>query len=283
MKLSKAVITAAGPKETRLPLQRFVDLDGQEKTALQIIFEEVVAAGVKEIAVVVRPGDRATYTEAAGDYAQILTFVEQPEPKGYGEAIYRAAGFVGDEPFIHLVNDHLYISEERRRCAQQLVEIARAEDCPVSAVQATRESMLPYYGAIGGSRVEGRNDLYIVENVSEKPTPTEAEQALLVPGLRAGRYLCFFGMHVLTPMVMEILGEHVRAANGAPVLLSPALAELANRERYLAAELKGTRYNMGVKYGLLVTQLALALSGTEREEVLAMLVELLASRRQTTA
>ena len=82
MKLSKAVITAAGPNQNRLPLQRFVDLDGLEKTALQIIVEEVVAAGVKEIAVVIQPGDQTSYSDAAGDYAQMLTFVEQPRPRG---------------------------------------------------------------------------------------------------------------------------------------------------------------------------------------------------------
>ena len=32
-----------------------------------------------------------------------------------------------------------------------------------------------------------------------EPTPSVAEQQLTVPGLRAGFYLCFFGVHVLTP------------------------------------------------------------------------------------
>ena len=88
----------------------------------------------------------------------------------------------------------------------------------------------------------------------EKPTPTEAEQRLIVPGLRAGHYLCFFGMHVLTPAVMDLLGEDVRRAEGgpgagrtAPVQLSPALDRLASRERYLALEVPGQRYNIGVR------------------------------------
>ena len=79
----------------------------------------------------------------------------------------------------------------------------------VSAVQASRETLLPYYGAVGGRRLAGRQDLYLVEDVMEKPTPTEAEQHLLVPGLRAGHYLCFFGIHVLTPAVMAVLAELV--------------------------------------------------------------------------
>jgi UTP--glucose-1-phosphate uridylyltransferase len=58
--------------------------------------------------------------------------------------------------------------------------------------------------------------------------------------------------------------------------LSAALAELTRREKYLALEIAGARYNIGVKYGILTAQLALAMSGKDREEVLAQLVELLA-------
>jgi UTP--glucose-1-phosphate uridylyltransferase len=127
--------------------------------------------------------------------------------------------------------------------------------------------------------VPGRQDLYLIEHVIEKPTPTEAEQQLMVPGLRVGHYLCFFGMHVLTPAVMEILAEHVRAAGGrGGVQLSPALAELAARERYLALANLGRSYDIGAKYGLLTAQLALSLEGADRDEVLAQLVELLALR-----
>jgi UTP--glucose-1-phosphate uridylyltransferase len=61
--------------------------------------------------------------------------------------------------------------------------------------------------------------------------------------------------------------------------LSSALAELARRGRYLALETRGRRYDMGARHGLLTAQLALALAGEDREEVLAGLVELLAQRR----
>ncbi len=281
MKITKAVITAAGPQQSRLPLQRFVDLDGSEKSALEIIIEEVVAAQVEQIALVIRPGDQDLFAEAAGIYEPLLTFVEQPAARGYGEAVYRAADFVGDQPFLHLVGDHLYISGEARRCAQQLVEVARSEECVVSAVQPTRENRLFQYGTIGGRPVAARKGLYEVENILEKPTPTDAEQHLLVPGQRAGHYLCLFGMHVFTPTVMEILQGLVEADGNQPVLLTPALAQVSNRERYLATELRGTRYNIGVKYGVLITQLALALNGDEREEILAQLVEFLANREAT--
>ena len=50
--------------------------------------------------------------------------------------------------------------------------------------------------------------------------------------------------------------------------LSPVLAELAQHERYLALETHGRRYAVDVRYGLLTAQLALALSGQDRDEVL---------------
>lgn len=294
MNITKAVITAAGRNQRTLPLQTLIDRDGVEKSVLCILVEEALSAGVTEIAVIVAPGDEAAYAEVVGDYAGRLHFVPQEEPRGYGHAIYCARDFVGDAPFLHLVGDHLYVSGTDRRCARQLVAVAQAEACAVSAVQATRETLLPYYGTVGGRRVAGRKDLYVIETVIEKPTPTEAELRLIVPGLRAGHYLCFFGMHVLTPTVMHILGEQLGNPKSQPdypkskpkypkspdqsVNLSDALALLARREKYLAFEEQALRYDVGVKYGLLTAQLALALSGEERGEVLARLLELLATR-----
>ena len=85
-------------------------------------------------------------------------------------------------------------------------------------------------------------------------------------------------MHALTPAAMDLLGEEVDLSNGGNVHLTTALARLAQRERYLASELKGHRYDIGVRYGLLTAQLALALDGQDRDEVLSGLVELLARR-----
>ena len=112
----------------------------------------------------------------------------------------------------------------------------------------------------GRPPVAGRDGLYQIERVLEKPTPTQAEQELIVPGLRAGHYLCLFGMHVLTPAVMELLAERATAVAAVAGCSRRRLAELARRERYLAMELDGTRFNIGVKYGMLMAQLALALA-----------------------
>jgi len=284
MRITKAVITAAGRKQRTLPLQTLIDRDGVEKSVFSILLEEVVAAGIDEICVVVHPGDERAYSQVAGKHAGRLHFVPQVDPLGHGHAVYCAQAFAGRDPFLHLVGDHLYVSRTTETCAQMLVAVAEAEACLVSAVQPTRESLLPYYGAVGGRRVTGRQGLYEVDTVIEKPTPTEAEQRLIVPGLRAGHYLCFFGMHVLTPAVIDVLGDQIarnQMESGGMrggITLSGALAEVARREKFLALELTGARYDVGVKYGLLTAQMALALSGHDREEVLARLLELLAQR-----
>ena len=276
MRIRKAVITAAGRNQRALPLQTLIDRDGIEKSVLRILVEEALTAKVEEICVVISPSEERAYAEAAGERAAAIRFVHQRESIGYGHALYCAKDFAGGEPFLHLVGDHLYVSRDGESCAQQLTRIAEAQSCPISAVQATRENMIQHYGCVGGQRVAGKQDVYRVETVIEKPTPTEAEQRLIVPGMRAGHYLCFFGMHALTPAVMEILGR--RLAEDPKATLSSVLAEVARQEQYLAFETPSRRYDVGVKYGLLRAQLALALSGRDREEVLSQLLEVMAQR-----
>lgn len=283
MKTTKAVITAASRNQRTLPLQTLVDRDGVQKSVLCIILEDALRAGIEDICVVVCPGDETAYREAAGDHADKLHFVPQAEPRGYGHAVCCAREFVGAAPFLHMVGDHIYISRSEQGCAQQLVETAERYACAVSGVQATRENLLPYFGAVGGRRLQGTLDIYKVEAVIEKPTPTEAEQSLMVPGLRAGHYLCFFGMHILTPLAMDLLQKQVEASEGGRIQLSPVLAELANREQYLALETQGRRYPVDVQYGLFTAQLALALSGKDRDEVLSGVCELLAQREMNPA
>ncbi len=120
MKVRKAVITAAGPKQRTLPLQMVVDRDGVEKSVLAILVEEVVKAGVEEICVVVWPGDEAAYADVAGDHGGRIVFVRQPAPLGYAHAVYCAKDFIEREPFLQLVCDHLYVGRGEHTCAQEL-------------------------------------------------------------------------------------------------------------------------------------------------------------------
>lgn len=277
MKITKAVITAAGANQRRLPHQLLVDRDGIEKPVISIIAEEAVRAGVDEIAIVVHPDDEALYREAAiGDAA--WTIIPQHDQRGYGHAIYCARDFVGDQPFLHMVGDHVFVSGEPKGSAAALLALAEAESCSVSGVQATRENEIGYFGAVSGQRVRGTHNTYTIDRVVEKPTPTQAEQTLLIPGLRAGHYLCFFGMHVLTPALFGLLAPQIERGDQR-IDLSSSLNELAKIEKYLAIEASGQRFPVDAKYGLLKAQLALALSGPDTAEVLTLVCALLAQRQ----
>jgi len=301
------VITAAGRGARQYPasdtvqkaMLPIVDRDGTTKPVLQIIAEEALESGIEEICVVSAPGDESVYRNHFRNYAanlrssfkgmdwseeqarrlldleQRLRFAIQPEPQGYGHAVWCAREFVGSKPFLLLLGDHLYVSAEPRRCARQLIDLATAENCAVSAVQATREHLIHQYGTITGKRLPQRPDVYSIDEIIEKPNPTLAELRLLVPGLRAGHYLCFFGMHVLTPAIFELLDGLVRddRRDLGQIQLTTALNALARREKYLALETRGSRFNLGVKFGPVEAQLALATAGVDREQILALLAE----------
>jgi len=278
MKISKAVITAAGPDHQHLPLQTLVSSSGDTKTVLSLLLDEAFNAGIESIGIVIAPGTQRDFKSAVNGHLEKVTFIEQTESLGFGHAVLIASDFVGSDSFLLLVGDHLYLSCQESSCMRQLIEVASQENCPVSAVQATHESLLPYYGVVGGKRVSGNPRLYEVETILEKPSPTEAEQSLIVPGLRAGNYLCFFGMHVLTLSFMEELARSSVDPSGR-LPLTPSLDANAQNERYLALELEGRRFNIGEPYGLLRANLGMALAGPERDEIMASIIELIAATR----
>ena len=89
-------------------------------------------------------------------------------------------------------------------------------------------------------------------------------------------------MHVLTPTVFELLDDLVRRrrprARADPAHDGPQRP--GPREKYLALETRGSRFNLGVKFGVVEAQIALALAGVDREQILAVLLESLARLEQ---
>jgi UTP--glucose-1-phosphate uridylyltransferase len=274
MKISKAVITSASPLQRKLPLQTLIDSDGIEKSVLSLLIQEVKSAGINDIAIIVCPGDEIVYNELIADNEVTVQFIVQEKPEGYAKALLCAKSFINNEPFLHLVGDHIYIDQLTNSCAKHIVDIAEKYECSVSSVQATREHLIPNFGVIGGLRFQNSSSLYEINRVIEKPTPTEAEQHLFVSGLRTGYYLCFFGMHVLTPSFIKFLEGNVLASENNSISISSTLNELAQKEQYLAVEKKDLRIDLGSKYGLLKAQLALAANGNDRNYVLSELLEL---------
>jgi UTP--glucose-1-phosphate uridylyltransferase len=311
MKVKKAVITAAARGERLYPvadtIQKamlpVIDIDGLHKPVIQIISEEAFSSGIEKICIICAPGDGARYINAFNSLKENLTnsfksvdwaraeadkidfllshiqFVEQAESLGYGHAVYCAKEFVGNEPFLLMLGDYLYVSNLlQKRCAQQLIDLATHEGCSVSAVNPTIEHQITRYGTLTGKQLPNHQGVYQIEKLIEKPSLSVAELQLQTPGLRVGYYLCFFGMHVFTPIVFELLQKLIQQ-QPTNVLLTPALQELAQMEKYLALEMKGSRYDLSGRHGYLRAQVALGLAGEAHNETLTTLVELLAEAK----
>jgi len=146
--INKAVILAAGlgtrlipyskemPKEM-LPIYTNINSFPTLKPILQIIFEQLYEAGVREYCFVVGRGKRHIEDHFTPDWdfveeiekkgkeqhAKILSkfyemiedslivWVNQPRPRGTGDAIYQAKRFVEDDVFFAVAGDNIYLGK----------------------------------------------------------------------------------------------------------------------------------------------------------------------------
>jgi UTP--glucose-1-phosphate uridylyltransferase len=303
--ISTALIPAAGRGLKPYPvwdsleklLAPIIDADGTARPLLLILLEEAAAAGCARVVLVVGPGEELAYrrsigwlaetmrrtpdagTEATGrrlaELAERLAFAVQDQPLGFGHAVWSARDRVEGGRFVLLMADHLHLALGGHRCAAQVV--AAAGDGCASAVMPVPEHDLHRFGVVLGQPIHGRPGMWTVQKVREKPTPTLAELELETPGLPRGRYLAFSGIHVLPTAVFAALDRRI-AARAAPGWneLSPVLDELAATGEYRACELDGMVQDIGTRFGLLRAQLERALAGPDRDEVLRLVLEVVA-------
>ncbi|HEX8913549.1 MAG TPA: sugar phosphate nucleotidyltransferase [Humisphaera sp.] len=313
-KVRKAVITAAGrgtrqyPASTAVQKEMFplVDRDGLTKPVIQIIGEECIESGIEEICVVTQPGEEQAYrdyfrrmsdvdsksfrgkdwaileSEKLGAFGERLHFAEQHSPEGFGHAVYQAKRFVGDEPFLLLLGDHVYISDTKERCARQIIRVYEQYMLDAaSGVQPTVERLLHLFGVIKGNPVDADKGIYKADLIHEKPKIDHARAHLVTPGLPAGNYLAHFGMHVFSPRIFESL-EYLFANDireKGEFQLTAAQEHLRRQtDKYWAVVCGGQRYDTGIPYGLMETQLALALNGVHRTEICEAIARILATQ-----
>jgi UTP--glucose-1-phosphate uridylyltransferase len=311
-KVRKAVITAAGrgtrqyPASTAVQKEMFplVDRDGLTKPVIQIIAEEAIDAGIEEICIVTAPGEEKQYrdyfrrlddqmirsfrgknwaileSEKLAAFGERLHFAEQATPEGFGHAVFQARSFVGNEPFLLLLGDHIYISETKDRCAQQLIRVFETYLLDaVSGVQPTLERHLHLFGVIRGSPIDANRGIYHADLIIEKPSIEVARETLATPGLLAGNYLAHFGMHVFSPKIFDSLEYIIRnsVSDRGEYQLTSAQEHLrTTTDKYWCVVTQGQRYDTGIPYGLMETQLALALNGIHRTEICEAIARILA-------
>lgn len=316
-RVRKAVITAAGrgtrqyPASSAVQKEMFplVDRDGLTKPVIQIIGEEALDSGIEEICIITAPGEEPAYrdyfrrldadtmksfagkswamlaSEKLGDFGQRLSFAEQASPEGFGHAVYQAKKFVGDEPFLLLLGDHVYISNVKDRCARQLIRVYEQSDADaVTGVQPTLERHLHLFGTIKGTPVDADRGIYRAERIIEKPSIEQARAELTTAGLPAGNYLAHFGMHVFSPRIFDCLEKLIRNDHRqkGEIQLTAAQEELRlQTNKYLVLDTQGQRYDTGIPYGLMETQLALALNGVHRTEICEAIARILATQAKS--
>lgn len=318
-KVRKAVITAAGrgtrqyPASTAVQKEMFplVDRDGLTKPVIQIIGEEALDSGIEEICIITQPGESGQYrdyfqaldekmaasfkgkdwalraSEKLGAFGKRLHFAEQKTPEGFGHAVYQAREFVGNEPFLLMLGDHVYISDTKERCARQAIAVYEQYPCDaVTAVQLTLERHLHLFGTIKGNPIDSARGIYQAELIIEKPSIDVAREQLSTGGLPAGNYLAHFGIHVFSSGIfdsLEYLMKNNLREKGEFQLTAAQehLRQTGKTGKYLVQVTQGQRYDTGIPYGLMETQLALGLNGIHRTEICEAIARILATQARS--
>ncbi len=287
-RIRKAVVPAAGfgnrmfpaSKAVKKELAPIVDRDGLAKPIVQVIIEEALAAGIEEIALIIRPEDRdileryfrmpiapahynslptalQAYADSLRDIGGRVIFIPQYRREGFGHAVLCARDWVGEEPFLLMLGDHVYRSDTEDVCAAQVLAAYQETSVTVVGLAPTLEEEVPSFGTVTG-RWENPGHLLTVTELAEKPTVEYARAKLRVEGLED--YLTFFGLYALEPSIfthLQYLCDH-RRRQGEQVQLTDAL-ELLRRATGLAGVLvRGRRFDTGRPSAYVRTLLAFA-------------------------
>ena len=269
----KAVIPAAGLGTRNLPASKAIPkemLPIVDVPSIQLIVEEALAAGIRDIILVTGRGKHAIEdhfdlayeledtlkrrgkTELAERMSRIarmvnLISVRQKEPLGLGHAVLCAREAAGDSPIAVMLPDDLV--DAPRPAVAQLADVfvKTGKGCiGLMQVEAGQEGK---YGIVKGKQAAPR--LWQLEDLVEKPEPAKAPSRLAI----VARY-------VLPPSIFSVL-EKTPPGKGGEIQLTDGLLTLARSEGLMGWEFEGTRYDAGDKLGWLEANLAYAMKRPE--------------------
>jgi UTP--glucose-1-phosphate uridylyltransferase len=257
---TKAVIAAAGfgtrflPQTKAMPKEMLPIVD---KPVIQIIVEQLVAAGVTDIIIVTGSSKRAIedhfdrsddleaelrakgkdkYADMIRDIAEMANFVyirQKGTPKGNSRPLLNAKHLLGkDEPFFYLFADDFF------RCEvpypQQLLEAYEKTGAPViSAVKVEPEDANRLGMIDTADQVDDHT--FKVNGLVEKPG---AENT---PSLFAS-----VGSFLLTPDILEII-EQEKPGVGGEIVLADAINEFAKNNDIYCRFIEGVWHDAGDK------------------------------------
>lgn len=214
-KIKKAIIAVAGSGTRLLPATKSMPkemLPIVDKPIIQLVVEELVAAGIEDIIFVTRWDkkpleDHFDYSVALEDdlkrnnkldrYEQIHALAEmanfihvrQKGPYGNGTPVLSAASLVDDEPFVYCFGDDLVKS--RVSFTKQMVDAYNVHGKPMIGVQEVPKEEVSKYGIVD---VDG--ETLRVRDIIEKPQVEEAPSQL-----------ADFGRMILNQEIIDILKQ----------------------------------------------------------------------------
>jgi UTP--glucose-1-phosphate uridylyltransferase len=245
--IKKAVIPAAGlgtrllPITKELPKEMLPVFFRKNKSLsirpmLQSVFEQVYDVGFREFGFIVGRGKRAiedhftfdenfveqlknrNKTELANGLQEFykklnnstIMFMNQPVPKGFGDAIHKAKPFTGNEPFLMHAGDDLIFSEKNSHL-QRIIDTF--ENYAADAAFFVEEVADPReYGVIVAKQIT--TDLYRVNQVIEKPEKPPSNLAVVA-------------LYIFKPNIYDAI-EEVKPDKEGEIQLSDALQLLLN-------------------------------------------------------
>lgn len=275
-KIRKAVFPVAGMGTRFLPATKANPkemLPIVDKPLIQYAAEEAVSAGITELIFVTGRNKRSIpdhfdkayeleheleergKTKLLEEVRSILppgitcVYLRQAEALGLGHAVLCAEPIVGDEPFAVILADDMIAPKNGTTGLGEMVEVYNYHGCSVLGSERVPEDQTQKYGVVAAEASGDR--LWHVNGIVEKPAPEDAPSNIAV----VGRY-------ILTPHIFSKLAKTPRGAGGE-IQLTDAIAQLLTKERVLAYEFEGKRYDCGDKLGYLVATVEYALKHPE--------------------
>ncbi|MCU1334737.1 MAG: UDP-glucose pyrophosphorylase [Bryobacterales bacterium] len=274
VKVRKAVFPAAGLGTRFLPATKAQPkemLPLVDKPLIQYGVEEAIHSGVQNIIIVTGRGktaiedhfdvsfelehlletrnkkDLLATVRAVSDMINVA-YVRQKEALGLGHAVLRARELVGDEPFAVILSDDVIDAEVP--ALRQLLDVYEFYGAPVLALMEVPRENISAYGVVDAEPVGhngGRDRLYRIRNLVEKPKPQDAPSNLAI-----------IGRYVLTPEVFHSL-ETIEPGSGGELQLTDGLKHALRSRPIYGYRFEGTRYDAGDKLGFLKATVEFAL------------------------
>jgi len=285
-KIRKAVITAAGFNPGLFPAMKAVKPElfpvvsnGKAKPALLLNVEEILAAGIEKVYILVQPDDLAQFKHLFStpispqnfqrldedgknayrtilDMGQKIEFVVQEKQDGFGHAIAQCKDAIGGEPFLLVLGHHVYNSVADKSCVEQLIDAHSIGGQSVIGLKKSPLKEVSKFGAATGVWLTEENAKparVSITEVTEKPSMAYARGHLRTKRLNDDEFLTAFGMYCIDPMIFEYLDhmiEHNIRSHGL-IQFTDALEQLRQEHGLQGVIVDGERYNIGNPVGYL--------------------------------